>query len=230
MTSEDKTAIEYSDNVVIRKYYSKDKEAVRTLCYNTAYFGESCEFFFPDEELLADLIMKYNIDYEPEHTWVAEYEGKIVGYVSACFNEARYSWIMLFRIIPPAFVRALIRGKIWSKKTYRLIAYNLKCLFSKEANLIKIDHKRFPVHIHQNIKQELRGKGIGSRLSIALLDEVETNKLSGIRFRALRQQSNFPFFEKYGFKQIDCKRVKSWELWLKKRPLYLMEYAKEFNY
>lgn len=230
MAREDKTAITYSDNVIIRKYHPKDRQVIRTLCCNTAYFGESCESFFADGKLLADLIMKYNTDYEPEHIWVAEYEGKIVGYISACFNEARYSWIMLSKIIPFTFVKALIRGKIWSMKTYRLIVYNLKCFFSKETNLVKIDHERFPVHIHQNIKQGFRSKGIGSRLLIALLNEVEANKLPGIRFRALRQQPSFPFFEKYGFKQIDCKQVKSWESWFKKRPLYLMEYVREFNY
>lgn len=229
MVIKDKTTIVYSDNIVIRKYCPEDRKAIRTLCCDTAYFGEPCEFFFPDRELLANLTMSYYIDYESEHTWVAEYEGRIVGYIAACFDETIYSRIMSLKIVPISLMQALIKRKIWSKKTCRLIVHNLKSFFLKETNLLEIDHRKFPVHIHQNIKQGFRDRGIGSRLLIALFDEVEKRKLPGIRFRALRQEPQFLFFEKYGFRRIDCKRIKTWEAWLKKKPLYLMEYGKSFN-
>lgn len=222
------TTTVYSDKVIIRKYESRDRQAVRRLCCNTAYFGEPCETFFPDRRLLADLVMNYFTDYEDQHIWIAEHEAEVVGYIAACFEETRHKRIMLFKIVPISLIRALIRGKIWSIKTYKLIAYSLKSFFLKETNLAKLDYKRFPVHIHQNIKKGFRGKGIGSRLLIALLNEVKENNLSGIRFKALRQEPEFLFFEKYGFKKYDCKRVKSWETWLRKAPLYLMAYGKEY--
>ncbi|NQT28407.1 MAG: GNAT family N-acetyltransferase [Candidatus Omnitrophica bacterium] len=228
MVRESMATVTYSDNILIRKYDSRDRKALEDICCDTAYFGEPCDFFFSDRRLLADLTIKYYLDYEPEHIWVAEYKNEAVGYVSACLDESRLSRIMPFKIIPFVFLKALIRGEIWSKRTGRLIVYNLKCFLSKEAVLQKIDRKKFPVYIHQNIKKEFRGRGIGSRLVMALLDEVEEQKLPGIRFRALRQEPRFLFFEKFGFKQIDCKRVKSWETWLKKKPLYFMEYGKEF--
>lgn len=213
---------------VIRRYQPKDRQAIRTLCCDTAYFGNPCEAFFSDRELLADLVMNYHTDYEPEHAWLVEHKGEVVAYLCACFNEVRYSRRMLFKIVPFAFVRSLMRGKIWSKKTRRLISYNFKCFFSGEIKVKKLKTKKFPVNIHQNTKQGFRGRGLGKKLVAVFLKEVEKNKMSGIRFRALRQEPNFLFFEKYGFKKIDCKRVKIWEEWLKKTPLYYMEYGKPY--
>lgn len=213
--------------VIVRKYCSGDRQAVRTLCCDTAYFGEPCEAFFTDRELLADLIMKYHTDCEPQHTWIAEYKGEIIGYISACFDSTTYGKVMLFKIVPISLGRALMRGKIWSMKTYKMIIYSLKAFFLNETKLVDADDKEFPVNIHQNIKKDFRGKGIGSKLLTALLNEVDRDRIAGIRFRALRQQCGFPFFEKCGFKQFGCKRVKSWEDWLKKTPLYFMEYRKK---
>ncbi|MBU4140671.1 MAG: GNAT family N-acetyltransferase [Candidatus Omnitrophica bacterium] len=226
--SKSRTKIVYSDGIAIRKYSPQDEQVVRTLCCDTAYFGEPCEAFFTDRELLADLIMKYYTDYEPEHLWIAEYIGEIVGYISACFDEAKCKSIMLFKIIPPSIIPALIRGKIWDRKTYKMIVYIVKSILLKETKLVNLNYKEFPVHFHQNIKKGFRGRGIGNKLLIALLEEVEREKLSGVRFRALRHEPWFPFFEKYGFKKFDCKRVRSWEAWFKKVPLYFMEYGKSF--
>jgi hypothetical protein len=43
----------------------------------------------------------------------------------------------------------------------------------------------------------------------------------------LREENRFRFFEKYGFRLIDCKRAPIWEQWLNKRPLYYMEYLRD---
>lgn len=218
-----------SENVLIRKYYFKDKQALRKLCCDTAYFGDSCDVFFPDRELLADLIMKYHTDYEPEHIWVAEHKKCIVGYISACFDETKYKRIMLFRIVPVSLIVALIRGKMWSMKTFKMIAYFFSASFLKETKLVKLDQRNFPVHIHQNIKNGFRSRGIGGKLLEAFINEATRNRIQGIKFKTLRQKPCFSFFEKCGFIQYDCKRVLSWESWLGKKPLYFMEYGKSFN-
>ncbi|MBN2482977.1 MAG: hypothetical protein JXD21_02085 [Candidatus Omnitrophica bacterium] len=215
---------------VIRTCIPGDRQALRTLCCDTAYFGEPCEVFFPDREFLADLIMEYYIRYEPQHTWVAQVQGEVVAYLSAGFDETRYSRKMLFNIVPGSLFRALLRGKLWDRRIWELIKYNLRALLSGETNLAKGTHNEFPVHIHQNTKLGFRGKGIGKQLLYEFLKEVKNKKARGVRFRALRQEPGFFFFDKNEFKKIDCIRVPTWELWLKKSPLYFMEYGKKFTY
>lgn len=219
---------ESSNRVLIRKCHPTDKGYLRNLCSDTAYFGNSCKAFFPDEQFLADLIMAYYIDHEPEHTWVAQYQNEVVGYLCAGIDEAKYNRIVTFKIIPKALLQALKRKNIWDRRTGRLLKYNAQSFLKGEAALKKISHEEFPAHIHMNIKRGLRGKGIGSHLVEAMLAELK-DKTKGIRFRALRQEPNFLFFEKYGFKLLDCRRVKTWERWLGKTPLYFMEYGINFN-
>jgi GNAT superfamily N-acetyltransferase len=215
-----------AEDIAIRKYNAADEQQLKALCCDTAYFGEPCEAFFNDRELLADLVMKYYTDYEPEHLWIAQHQQEIVGYICGYFDESAYNKVMFSKIALPSLMRALIRGKLWHRKTSRMIGYMLKSLFSQEGKLKSLDCRKFPVHIHQNVKNGFRGRGIGRKLLMVLLEEVSKAGLCGIKFRALRLEPCFPFFEKYGFNKFDCRRVKNWEAWLGKAPLYFMEYGK----
>ena len=226
--SAERTSLDQAD-LIIRTARPADRDALRTLCVDTAYFGEPCEAFFPDREFLADLIMEYYIRYEPHHTWIAQYQGEIVAYLSAGFDEAGYTRIMLKNILPGAILRALGRGRIWDRRTVKLIGYNFMSFISGQTRLPAGDHRAYPVHIHQNTRQGFRGKGIGRKLLEAFLDTVKKEQALGVRFRALRGEPCFPFFDTYGFKRLACRRVKYWERWLKKSPLYFMEYGKIFD-
>lgn len=224
----ERTQLEQSE-LIIRTATAGDRDALRKLCVDTAYFGEPCEAFFPDREFLADLIMEYYIRYEPHHTWVAQYQGEIIAYLSAGFAEAGYTRIMLKKILPGAMLRALGRGRIWDRRTVKLIGYNFMSFISGQTRLPASDQATYPVHIHQNTRQGFRGKGIGRKLLEAFLDTVKKEQALGVRFRALRGEPRFPFFDTYGFKCLACRRVKYWERWLKKSPLYFMEYGKIFD-
>ncbi len=213
--------------LTIRKYQPGDRQELRKICSDTAYFGEPCEAFFPDREFLADIIMNYYTDYESEHTWVAQYRKNVIGYICAGIDDLRYSYIMALRILPISFLKALARADIFDSRTARLIRYNFRSLLRSESSLKKVDCRKFSAHIHQNIAGGFRGLGIGSELFEAMINDI-SQKAPGIRFKALRSQRRFPFFERYGFTLIDCRRVKIWEEWLKKSPLYFMEYIKAF--
>ena len=215
-----------TQEVFIRTFKRQDRQALRTLVADTAYFGSPCEHFFPDRELLADLIMEYYMSYEPHYLWIAEYNTEVIGYLSAGTEETKYSRYLLKYIIPQAFFKALRRGRLWDKRTARLIWFNLWAFLKAETRLLQVDKKKYSVHIHQNMRDGFRGKGVGSLLVKNFIDFVDKENL-GVSFRALRQQDCFPFFERYGFKKFDCRRMPTWEHWLEKSPLYLMEYVRE---
>jgi len=215
--------------VVIRKYRAADRKKLRELCCDTAYFGDPCESFFSDRELLADLLTKYYTDYEPEHLWIAEYGAELIGYITGCFDHRKYSRLMLLKIIPGSLFRAFCRKEFWCRKTWNLVVNNLKNFLSGEAQLPVTDRSSFPVHIHQNVKNGFRGKHIGSKLFMVLWDAAKEEKCTGMGFRALRQDPYFSFFKKYEFNQVECKRAKRLERWLGKSPLYYMYLNKEIS-
>ena len=213
------------DEIIIRRCQRNDISSLRRLAADTAYFGQPCEYFFPDRELLADLIMEYFARYEPEHTWVAEYKGDVIGYLAANFNEHRCALYTILCILPLSLFKALMRGKIWDRRTLRLLWFNLCCVLSRQNRLIKVDSKKFPVQIHQNVKEDFRGQKVGSRLVASFLEDIDKRRV-GVRFRALRQEKDFKFFERYGFNLHDCRQVPVWEEWLNRKPLYFMEYVR----
>ena len=78
------------NNINIRPYQTGDRAALRTLCCDVADRGLPIEHFFSDREVAADLLTKYYTDYEPESTFVAICNGRLVGYINGCTDNRRY--------------------------------------------------------------------------------------------------------------------------------------------
>ena len=62
---------------LIRKYKKEDKKSVRRIACDTAFMGEPCEKFFNGRDFLADILILYFTDYEPESCFVAELNDKV---------------------------------------------------------------------------------------------------------------------------------------------------------
>ena len=74
-------------NVKIRPYQKEDKGFIRKISGDTANRGKPVETFFKDREVMEDLLTLYYTDFEPQSSWVAEYEGRVVGYLTGCLNH-----------------------------------------------------------------------------------------------------------------------------------------------
>ena len=51
---------------VVRKFDSRDRDAVRFLCCETGFLGKPVDPVFEDRELFADYLTSYYTDVEPE--------------------------------------------------------------------------------------------------------------------------------------------------------------------
>ena len=99
--------------IAIRPYEPRDRAAVREICCDTADGGEPSERFFPDREVLADLVTRYYTDFAPQTSWVAEQDGQVMGYLTGCLDTRRSLRTTLWRIVPAAFLKAIGRGLFW---------------------------------------------------------------------------------------------------------------------
>lgn len=212
--------------VVIRNAKAQDLAPLRRLAADTAYFGESGGNFFPDVQALGILLMDYYVRFEPQHTWVAEEKGEVIGYLSACYDEKEYSRKFLSKVLPPALVSLLKTGAFLKPLFFRTLFFGLLCALTGDGRLKNDKSKHYEVHIHMNMKAGTRGKGIGSRLVEAFLRDFKQSGKNGARFRSLRTRPEFHFFHKFGFERVDSQRVKIREKWMKRKPLFLMEYGK----
>lgn len=185
--------------IIIRPYQRRDREGVRQISGDTANLGKPVETFFRDREVMVDLLMNYYIDCEPGSCWVAEQEGKIVGYLCGSLQNGRYLFMTFFYILPKTLWRALRRGVFCQPETWRLLktAWTtfLKGGYSKHIPLDK-----YPAHLHINLQAEFRNQHIGRRLMEHFLGQVEAAGLKGVH--AVTREENVGacrFFEKMGF-------------------------------
>lgn len=189
-------------DLTIRNFQIKDKPAVREICCDTADKGKPVEGFFPDREIIADLVTRYYVEFEPESLWIADFNGQAVGYLSGCLNNARCQKISLSRIMPGVFLKSLLRRTFLKKQAWMLLSSGLKSLFLGGFNR-KIPQGKYPGHLHVNIKEGFRNKGMGRKLVDAFLAQAVKNKLKGIQVSVREDnQDSVNFFEKLGFRII----------------------------
>jgi ribosomal protein S18 acetylase RimI-like enzyme len=188
--------------VLIRPYQPADRQAVRTICCDTADGGEPVENFFHDREFIADLVTWYYTDFEPQFSWVAEHEGQVIGYLNGCLDSRRFTRVEAWRIAPAAIGRAVLRGALFRRETWRWFRAMGRTWRSGSAR--RDDALRlYPAHLHVNVRSGFRGERVGERLVGKFFDQVKAARLPGIH--ASVRGDNAPgcrFFERMGFTEV----------------------------
>lgn len=186
----------------IRLYEKRDRDAVRQICCDTAYRGQPIEKFFTDREIVAELLTGYYTDFEADSLWVAEYEGKIVGYLTGCRNNRHYAALLAWPIVPRMIWKAVLKGLFYRKMTWRLLWTTIRNWqiggFSKY-----IPWERHSGHLHIDIMDQFRGQHVGRQLMERFMQQAQESNLRGVY--AVTYEDNIPacrFFERMGFDVI----------------------------
>lgn len=215
-----------ASDIIVRSYQSQDREAVRQIACDTADMGEPVESFFGDREVIADLLTRYYTDYESESLWVAEYEGKVIGYLTGCLDSRRYFRVMAWRLVPQIVIKSILRGVLLRQDTWGLFRAAIKTGrlsgFKRHIPLGK-----YPAHLHVNIQKGFRSENIGRHLVERFIEQLEVRGLRGIHL-AVRQDNvrARKFFEHLGF--IELSRYPT--VYTRKGPhniVYAITYGKE---
>ena len=186
----------------IRSYKPQDRSALRQICCDTADAGRPSENFFPDREVLADLVTKYYTECEPESAFVADKNGEVVGYITGCMDTQRFTQAMTWQIVPVTFVKALFRGVLWHPQTVRLVRTNLG-LWLKSDHGNQETLRDYPAHLHVNVRDGFRGQKLGHRLVETFCELAQKAKARGVHARVSAE--NAPaghFFEELGFVEV----------------------------
>jgi len=190
---------------VIRSYQPQDRETIRWICSETGFMGEPIEVFFEGREIFADLWSRYYLDYEPESCFVAEVEGRVVGYLLGCLDTSRYEQIFSQKINPEIFRRCLREGFFFKRKNlqyvYRVIRSRWRGEFKVPMGWIKAE---YPAHLHINIAPpEYRGKGIGKALMLRYLEYLKEHKIPGVHLGTTsRNKRALGLYYHLGFKDL----------------------------
>jgi hypothetical protein len=146
----------------IRPYRAEDRASVRAICFETGMMGDPVEFVYGDRESFADLFTSYYTDQEPEHCFVVDDAGRVVGYLLGTLDSRRVP--SSERIIARHVVTRLLPLR---HNMARFFWRSLRDMVVDRALPLPepaIDLDRFPAHTHFNLLPEARQAPIAAGL------------------------------------------------------------------
>ena len=184
--------------ILIRKMEPGDREAVRQICWETGYGGDSIAPYFDDPALFADFFCSYYTDIAPGASFVAEDDGSVIGYLFGCPDTRRYSRVFYCKIIPALLGRALLGRYRIGRKTRRYIRQVIGPFFRGAYKTPPLD--LYPAHLHINIAAGYRRAGLGHRLMKAYFAHLRAGGIRGLHLgTSSLHRSAQPFYRKLGF-------------------------------
>lgn len=206
--------------VIIRKLESSDRDQVRSISYDTMLMGEPASFLLNEKEIVCDALTSYFVGYEPESSFVAEVDSKVVGYLLGTKNKLNAERVFNSKILPGLFFKAIKGGFFLKKKN---IVFILGCFRDMLSGNFKAPDfiSGYPASMHINIKESFRGRNIGSQLMSAYLDFLKKEGILGVHLATMSDRAA-TFFSKQGFKLLHKgKRTYFRSVLNKDVPLYI---------
>ncbi len=181
----------------VRPYRREDRAALRRICHETGYMGESAAWFWRDLESFADLFSGYYTDREPESALVVESGERVLGYLLGCVDSSR--------VTPPAALlrrHLLRRGIALRPGTAGFLWRSIFDLCRDRGAPEELRDPRWPAHLHIDLLPEARGQGIGAALMRRWLERLVGLGSPGCHLGSFGQNRNaIGFFERMGFRR-----------------------------
>ncbi|MBI4980886.1 GNAT family N-acetyltransferase [Candidatus Woesearchaeota archaeon] len=198
----------------IRKYESRDRDAVRSICADTGFLGNPINPIFSDRELFADMIIDYYLRKEPEHTSVAEMGGQVIGYVTGSMYQFTHLGLALDGVGP--IVQAVSRQLTGKYREHPQNKGFIKWLFLC-APLEMVNHPERSAHYHFNLQEGYRGIGLGTEMLSQFEEEVKRTGLSRVYGEVFAHPQ----------KPLDYFRDAGWEIYDKKPTTLFRDLVEE---
>ena len=184
----------------MRRYRPEDAEAIRRIAYETALYGQPMESLFHGRPLVSEALISYYTEFEPEALFVAESQGRVIGYLTGCLDTRRFESFFNRRILPRLFWICLKEG-YWLKPLFwRLLAAGGQAA-SRWPRIRDRVLIRYPAHCHMNLETGSRHAGTGSALLKTFFDYMTAHQVRGIHILSATEAGK-AFFTKSGFVRL----------------------------
>lgn len=186
------------DEVIVRRFEDRDREAIRKICRDAAL--ENPTLLFQEDPALAPLYFTdYYLEYEPESCFVGEFAGCVVGYLAGCKDTRTFNRIFRRRFLPRILARIgwkLMTLQYRNKNTYRMLWWMLMERFPQTEKL-KIPLDEYPAHTHLNIVPEYRGCGVSNQLSKVFRRHLKEMGITGLHAIIIEKAGDNGLFNRF---------------------------------
>ena len=185
--------------MTIREYRPADRGAVREISYVTSLEGRAHDFM-DAREAAEDALTIYFTDHVPGSCFVAEENGKVVGYLLGTDDVKMMEKVMAMDILPRILRDTVVRGIIFRKKNL-VFLWNYFLGFCRGEFIRARFDRKFPAAFHLNVMEGLRGKGIGTGLVERNLAFLRDKGARGVHIGTMSEQAK-DLFIKLGFRVL----------------------------
>lgn len=184
-----------------------DWAAVRTLCCRTGSGGDPID---PARwPLFAELWIGPYQRLAPGWTYVAETDGRIVGYLTGCPDTAAFQRARRMRVMPRVLAGIACRRYAWNDDARRTVLRALHLRRGTEARLAPVLPagllRTHPAHLHMNVDGEHRGRGIGAALLGRFTGELAAAGVPGVHLFCGPGPRDF--YTRNGFTEVSAAEV-----------------------
>ena len=182
---------------MIRSYRETNWEVIRDICVETALYGQSIEPLCNDREFVAEAVLGYYTRFERGSLFVAEADGRVVGYLTGCADTKRFERIFARAIVPRLLFRFVRHGH-WHRIGVWRIIVAVTVLGLRRYLVVRRIMAEHPAHCHIDIAPDAQRTGLGSKLLEAFFDRLNSDGVKGIHVSTPTGPGK-RFFTKMGF-------------------------------
>jgi len=201
----------------LRPLRSLDFPRVANIAYQTGYFGDPAQIFFPDSALFGDLwIGPYFQKTGLERGTLGmvavrdplEGSAEVLGYIVGMTNPALYQQAFLTEGV--RVLGRLVTGRY--PRWRGCMAYLARAALYPGPHL---DGAAYPAHLHLNLTAQARGLGLGGRLLDSYLGVLRLGDVRGVQLSTtLENRSALALYQKRGFTVMAQRESGLWYPWL----------------
>lgn len=202
-----------STDLTIRPYQAGDRCAVHRIAADTAYFGRPVEVVIEDRTLYSDLFFSDYTDILGDYCWVAAGGSRVVGFLAGCPDTAAWRRRWWRTSLLPTIGRGLLGSYEVGRGSVRYGQALAGAWLRREMTHVEVED--YPAHLHINVAEGWRGRGLGRRLMNAYLDQLQRQAIRGVHLNTTSaNEAACALYEKLGFRLLDSRASAMWRPWL----------------
>lgn len=187
--------------VQVRRARADDAAAVLAICLRTGDAGEDASGLHADPELLGSVWAQPYLDVEPSHTYVAEIDGDVVGYVVGTPDSRAFE--------------ARAEAAYWPAQRLRHPLGPVPGRTPADEGAVALLHRPptapdalladYPGHLHIDLLPGTQGLGLGRRLVDRMRDSLASAGCPGVHVGVdPRNGGALGFYRHLGFVDLDA--------------------------
>lgn len=176
--------------MIIRKYKEKDEKEIINICFETR---SSDLQDLENREVFGLRWAQSYLKFYPEFCFVAVENEEVIGYILSAPDTKEQEDVYIKNIIP------IIKSKISQDYKY----YEMFTAFIPENDLLGDKLDSYPAHLHINLTEKCRHKGIGSKLMSAMENNLKDKGVEAVHLGVMKDnRAAYNFYKKHGYKTI----------------------------